>query len=285
MRKTILTLALSIGLTISYGQDNSKTSIAIVPFSESQDNKNVEKFSPQLISAISATFVDSKRFTVTPTDNWGMPQDASQSQYVDQAKSLGVNYLVTGSIDMVPVTYYNKTDQYGNVIGKTYSAHIVFSIKVISVETGAVFNSKNFDIGSGFLHTVSSGEAVNNAIKHVEPAVKKWIGETFQVNIGLLRIIKKDDKGGALSVLISVGSESGISEGKGRKSRPTKFKIVEYDSETVDGKVMKRAVQIGMAEVDKVDDANFSECIVTEGRMDVAKKVDAGEKLFLITVN
>jgi hypothetical protein len=191
---------------------------------------------------------------------------------------------VTGSVEKVPVMKHPNLDQYGNVISYTYSAKVIFSIKVINVETG-VFSTKNFEDGSGFLNMLNSESAVNNAIKRAETDVKKWINEAFPVNVGLVKIIKKDDKGGALSVLISAGSSSGVSEGKGRKNKPTRFKIVEYVSETVDGKIMKRTVQIGSAEIDLVNDENFSECIVTDGRAEVANKVDAGTKLFLITIN
>jgi hypothetical protein len=284
MKKTILTSIFALFLSISFAQDNGKTSIAIIPFTYSPDG-NVTRNGPQIIWTISAAFDESKRFTIVPTANWGMPQDATESQYTSQAKDIGVNYLITGSVDRVPATRYPIKDSYGNVTGNLYSARVFFSIKVINVETGTVFSSKSFDAGSGFLHTVSTEAAIFNAIKNADADVKKWINETFPVNIGLMKIIKKDAKGGALSILISAGSESGISEGKGGKNKLTKFKIVEYVTETFDGKSMKRTVQIGSAQVDKVDDANFTECTVTDGKMDVAKKFDAGDKLFLITIN
>ena len=214
-----------------------------------------------------------------------MPQDASEMQYVGQAKDLGVNYIITGNIERVPIINHPILNQYGNVINYSYSAKVIFSIKVISTETGGIFNSKNFEVGSGFLNLNTAEGAVNAAIRRAEVDVKKWVNETFPVNVGLLKIITKDDKGGALTVLISAGSESGLTEGKGHKVKATRFKIVEYTSEDVNGKAMKRTVQIGEALVDKVEDANFSECKVTEGKMEVANKVNAGVKLFLITVN
>jgi hypothetical protein len=284
MKKKLLTFIFAAICSLSYAQD-SKTTIAIIPGSINENDENVVKYAPRIVSVLSSIIQESKRFSLVSTDNWGMPQDANESQYVSQAKDLGINYIVTGSVDRAPVTRYPIRDQYGNETGNTYSAHIAFSIKIINVETGSIFNSKSFDIGSGFLHTTTTASAVTNAIKHADIDVRKWINETFPVNVGLVKIIKKDDKGGALSVLISAGSSSGVSEGSGRKNKPTRFKIVEYVSENVDGRVMKRTSQIGSAEVDKVDDENFSECIVTDGRMEVANKMDAGTKLFLITIN
>jgi hypothetical protein len=284
MKKILFLCILSLGYIGVRAQDNSKTTIVIIPGSINNDDENVVKYAPRLVSVLSSVFQESKRFSLLSTDNWGMPQDATEAQYTSQAKDLGVNFIVTGSVEKIPITNHPNFNQYGAVVGYTYSAKVFFSIKLINVETGTS-STKSFEDGSGFFNMMNTESAVNNAINKAGTDVKKWANEAFPVNVGLVKIIKKDDKGGALSVLISAGSSSGVSEGKGRKNKPTRFKIVEYISETVDGKIMKRTVQIGSAEIDKVDDDNFSECIVTDGRKEVASKVDAGTKLFLITIN
>jgi hypothetical protein len=287
LKKEFLTSIFVFIIIASFAQDSTKMTFAIVPFSETQDNKHIAEYGPKLIKAI-IYYCDTmaERFTVVPTDKWGMAQDASESQYIDKAKSLGITYLITGAIHSVTTYQDNAKDQNGNIVS-FYNSDVIFSMKIIESQTGKIFNSdtihtrsrRDFNIILQPKSTIalSPQSAIIAAIHNGGFWVFREISKTFPDIITIVKVLAKDDKGGALLILVSGRSEPPHVQPP-PPQRPKQYKIVEYATETVDGKLIKRTVPIGIAQV---DNENYTECIVTDGRMDVAKKIMQGKKLFL----
>ncbi len=295
MKNLLLVSIFGLFFFASFAQDSNKITYAIAPFPEIKGAKN--EFGPKLIKAIISECDKYGRFVVVPTDKWAMAGEAWQSQYADRARSLGITYLIIGKIDSVSIYQDSSKDQNAKII-TSYNADVVFSINIIESKTGIIFNSDTIHARarSDFKPTFpqksmtlypSADSAIVAALYHGGFWVFRMISKTFPEIIRPVRILAKDDKGGALLVLISAGSKSSLLKniGQYKTGRRKELKIIQYTTETGDNKVLRRIVQIGLAEVDKVDDQNFSECIVTDGRMEVAKKINAGEELFFVPLN
>ena len=280
MKKTTLILSLIL-LAFTMSAQESKTTISLEPITVPQ-GINFGTYPQQITALVSGAFVEVNRFTVMPNDNWNIPQSAGGDPYIDVAKTYGVAYMISISLNALSTQNFSSTDANG-VIHPAFAAHVSITIKVINTETGAIFNSKTFDMNP-FLRMTTPQASLSLALGNFNVALKKWVGAAFPITIGVVRIIEQNDKKGAVKILIKAGSESGVFAGKSKKDK-TQFKVVEYVSEDVNGKTMSRTVAIGTAEMEQVDDANFSDCKVTNGGLEIAKKIADGKKLFLITTN
>jgi len=284
MKRIPLSFAFAMFVCLCAAQDNGKVVIALEPITTPQDGKDYSLYQQQISSLFSNTLVNSKRCTVTPTDNWNVQQNQTGDPYADAARSYGVTFLFNDAITLLASYESVGKDLYGNPT-YSYSARITVLVKVLTVETGMFFTTKTFDVKSQFFPMSSTPEgAINNAIKRLGNEINQWVSETFPLTIPVLRVDESTDKRNGVQILVQAGSDAGLVEAKKRKDR-TQFKIIQYVNEPVNGQQMTRTVQVGTAEVERVHDRNFSNCLVTSGDADVVRKLNEHTPLFLITVN
>ena len=293
MTKQILTLLVALSLCgYSFGQ--TKTLIGIVPFKSSSqeanprntyqryssENKLSNEYNTAIQDAVSDAFLNTKRFSLVEREkmdqlksekNLQKNEDFIDGQVVEQSKSLGAQYIVLGNISNAKVETRQTTLPY---VGTTTTnvAEIAFSVRIVDVSTGEIIASNSFSKSS------KGKSAFEDALKSLKPEIEKFIKDNFKIIASIASIEEKKNNGDALKVLISGGSSTGVLE-------KNVFKVYEVSELLVDGKKLTRKKTIGKIVVTKVDDENFSICLVTEGGADISKKMEAGTKLKCEIIN
>jgi TolB-like protein len=267
MIRRMLSVFISIAVsTAAFGQ--SKTVIGIAPFKSgaSQNSNNV--ISVQ--ETVSDMFSRNKRLTLVEKDKMTQVKvdssaEAVSPQLLEQAKSTGAQYVITGTVSKAAVEIKQTNIP---VIGVTTAnvAEITFTMSVIDVARAEVVATSTFN-GSG-----KGKIAFEEALKDLRPQIERFIKDNFKITVSIAEIEEKNSNGGAAKVLIVAGSLLGVKE-------LDEFRVYELTELTVDGKKMTRKKTLGKIAVSKVEDENFSVCLVQEGGIDIAKKVEEGAKI------
>ena len=197
----------------------------------------------------------------------GQDQDAGA---LAQAKSLGAQYIVTGNI--LKANVETKPSDLPLGITNTTTAELLFDVAVVDVNSGEEVASTRFTTASKGKH------AFEDAMKELTPGIDKFIRENLKTAVSIAQIEEKNSNGEAIRVLIVAGSLAGLKE-------HDEFRVYEITDLTVDGKKMHRKKTLGKIAVAKVEDENFSVCLVKEGGADIAKKVEGGAKIKCEIVN
>jgi curli biogenesis system outer membrane secretion channel CsgG len=268
-----------------------KQSIAILPFTYSNCNvSDAISISENVVNAL----VKTKRFNIvdrTKMEEINKEKNLQKTEafmdgdaLVEQGKSLGAQFLISGNVSSVVKNSPWKTRTKADGTTETYQTHecsISFSCKVLDITTGQITNSEAFTtnanglLGLSFANNID--EAFGKSLNSLSSAIDSWIGRNFPLVINLVEISEKDKKGGAAKILVSAGTELGMTKNE-------KLKVVEISFLEVNGEKKERRKEIGEAKISSVDDANFSTCTITSGALEIAQKIDAGAKLMLITI-
>lgn len=270
MIRRMLSVFISIAVsTAAFGQ--SKTVIGIAPFKSgaSQNSNNVIS----LQETVSDVFSRNKRLSLIEKDKMAMVKADSNAQLnaapdpqlLEQAKATGAQYVITGNVSRAAVEIKQTNIP---VIGVTTAnvAEISFTMSVIDVARAEVVASSSFN-GSG-----KGKIAFEDALRDLRPQIERFIKDNFKITVSIAEIEEKNSNGGAAKVLIVAGSLLGVKE-------LDEFRVYELTELTVDGKKMTRKKTLGKIAVSKVEDENFSVCLVQEGAIDIAKKVEEGAKV------
>ncbi len=268
----------------SYGQ--GKTIIGIMPFNGQQTEEQSNRYSYRnkqqetsglivaIQDAVTDAFVKTKRFSLVEREKMGQikyeknlqkGEDFIDGSVIEQSKSLGAQYVVMGNVSKASVEKSQTNAPYAGTITRINS-EVAFNIKIVDVVTGLIMASNSFS-GKG------KGEnALESALNDIRPEIVNFIKENFKVTLPVASIEEKDKKGNAVKLLIAGGSSLGIAE-------KNELKVFEVTEIMVDGKKMTRKIPIGKVRVEKVEDENFSVCIVSEGGGEIAKKMENGAKI------
>ncbi len=289
--KLLLVFFISLNFVSTEAQQG-KVVIGAAPFSCQSDYC---QYTPMVYEAITNAMTETGRFSfvdrskTTELKNERELQKGEEfidGKVVAQGKSIGADFILTGSVAISTTSAkLNVTNSNGQVTGyrTVYTAYLNIGLKVASIETGEVVNSKTITLNNntaggfmvGFTGSTSPEQAVMKLIGDLKggKAVKKWIGEAFPIKSKVVKIQDADKK----ILLISGGSEQGFKE-------KTDVRIVTYEDTDVDGKIFSRTIDVATGKIQKVEDANFSECKIKSSNWDeVVKKIDEGKKLFVIT--
>ncbi len=286
MKKLLLLLGIcSIGFNSSFAQ---KTIIGIVPFKNSAERNDWNGYGTRtqnkevtgIQDAVTDAFLRTKRFSLVDREKMDQIKSEKRLQQnedfidgtvIEQSKSLGAQYIVTGNVLKAEVaTSTTHAPIAGNITSR--NAEVSFSIKVVDVTTGEIMASNTFS-GTG-----RGKNSFENAMEDIKPEIEKFIRDNFKVTVSIASIEEKAKSGDAMKVLISGGSSLGMKE-------LNVLKVFEAKELTVDGKKLVRKVTIGKIVVAKVEDENFSVCNVTEGGDAIAQKVAAGAKVKCEIIN
>ncbi|TWW00769.1 hypothetical protein [Chitinophaga pinensis] len=200
----------------------------------------------------------------------GVGQADQDAGAIAQAKSLGAQYIVTGNI--LKANVETKPSDLPLGITNTTTAELLFDVAVVDVNSGEEVASTRFTAAT------KGKRAFEDAMKELTPGIDKFIRENLKNAVSIAQIEEKNSIGEAIRVLIVAGSLAGLKE-------HDEFRVYEITDLTVDGKKMHRKKTLGKIAVAKVEDENFSVCLVKEGGADIAKKVEAGAKIKCEIVN
>jgi hypothetical protein len=296
-------LLLILGWSACFCQDsdNGNYTIGILPVTTT--DRSAYDYTMNVQNSISSVFSSKSRFTVVDRSKFEQiarernlqkqEEFINSSTIVEQGKSLGAQYLVSGNINQIGKAggYKEKSklvyDQYTKkLVAQKYNVYITeitltVNVQVIDVATAAVKSTKSF---STVLQTETSSEAtaMENAIKSLEMYYKAWINEHFPVYMKVIRIEKSGKKGLPEKILIKGGVDMDLSESNKWVilNTSSELEVFEFESLVVDGKEYKRPVTIGRVKIDEVQ-GEFSICKVKNGAENIQKKLEEGKTLLL----
>jgi hypothetical protein len=281
-----LYIAAVLGILSVSGFSQSKTIVGIMPFksSASGNENSVSDNNSQRITAIqdavSDAFLSAKRFTLVEREKMGQintekktqqSEDFIDGQVVEQSKSLGASYIVTGNVS--EASFEEKQSNFSGIgVGKlalpiaNRTAKVSFNLKVIDVSTGEIMASDNFSASA------KGKSGFDTALQTIKPGIEKFIKDNFKIIVSVASVEEKGTGGEALKVLISGGSSLGF------KSMTT-LKVFELSFLMIDGKKIPRKKELGKIQIANVEDENFSLCTVLNGGAEIAKRFAAGASI------
>lgn len=223
---------------------------------------------------VSNAFLSTKRFTLVEREKMNQIKKEKKTQQgedfldgvtVEQSKSLGADYLITGNV--LEATFEEKSSSVGYGLSiPSRKAKISFNIKVTDVSTGEIMATEKFNADA------NGKNGYDEALKIIKPNIEKFIKDNFKISASIASIEAKNASNEATKVLISGGTAIGLKPN-------TTLKVFELTSLMVDGKKIPRKKEIGQIVVEKVEDENFSICNVTIGGAIIATKSEAGANL------
>ncbi len=305
-----LLFILVFSLLCSRSLAEEKIVVGIVPFTGSVIPDDLRA---EIVNAVTQSFIETKRFIIvdrTKLDqvdkerNLQKTENFIDGKVVEQGKSLGAQYLITGIVNQ----YFNDGEM----------CKMSFSINVVDVATSQILNTTTIDTKKGG-HAKSAGHAgllaggllaashvpvvgmaalagagamnrrtnttsndggkikvFEKSLNDIAPQIEDFVEENFPASYPVVKIEKKNKKGHVVSVLIAGGKSTGLEEGQ-------KLKIVRLTELEVSGKKVVRKQEIGLLTIEKVEDENFSICKVTDETEDIANNMDAKAQMVAIT--
>jgi len=264
------------------GFSQTKTIVGIMPFNTTSNNNDnyynrnqtQNKNIIAIQDAVSDAFLNAKRFTLVEREKMALIKGEKKTQQseefidgstVEQSKSMGASYIVTGNVTEASFDEQNNSVGYGLSI-PSRKAKISFNLKVIDVSTGEIMASEKFSAEA------RGKNGYDDALNIIKPNIEKFIKDNFKITASIASIEEKNASNEAVKVLISGGTAIGLKPN-------TTLKVFELTSLMVDGKKIPRKKEIGQIVVEKVEDENFSICNVTVGGAVIATKSESGANL------
>jgi hypothetical protein len=157
--------------------------------------------------------------------------------------------MVEGSLNSVSSAHKSST-----ISGKTtyyYEGDVNYTLTLINTETGVTSISETYiESATGD----SSDEAIMRAANDAKGRMNRFVQENFKVEATIKALDEVDNKKGAKSCYISIGSDKGIENGQIFEV----FSQIEIAGEKVDKK-------IGEVKVQEVMSGTMSRCTVKNG--------------------
>lgn len=264
MTKRVLSVLCGI-VAFSSAYAQTKNLIGIAPFKSSANSEYVTAIEDVVYDATlrirGFSLIEKNKLAQIKT---GVAQANPDAGAIAQAKSLGAQYIITGNVLKANVEVKPSNLPLG--ITNTNVSDLLFDLTVVDVNTGEEVASNRFT-GAGRGKT-----AFDDALKGLSPEIDKFVRDNLKTVVSIAQIEEKNSNGDAIRVLIVAGSLAGLKE-------QDEFRVYEVTDLTVDGRKMHRKKTIGKIAVAKVEDENFSVCLVKEGGSEIAKKVEAGAKI------
>lgn len=307
MKKCIILFLMSLNyLGIASSQEeNTIVPIGILPVT-SLPNSGVT-FTEHVREQITSAFTSKSRFIVVDRArldavykerNLQMREDFIDGVIVDQGKSIGARYLVSGSINELNFNNVNtqKTSYpVDKATGKVYirewirldlQISLVVNVKIIDVETGAVKSTKTINSsllfeGSESTRPIPSEQLVVQNINNLRGYIKAWINSVFPVEMKVVQIETSDKKGIPKTILVTGGAEMDMQHSKSLIiNTSSELEVFESRIVTVDGREIKRPLVVGNVVVLKVE-GELAVCKIQNGNEQILQSMNAGKPLFL----
>ena len=292
--------------SITFAQSQNKKTVAIAPWSSSMEKKSYAKDLTEMIQAeIFKTkkfnLVDRTSFDLIYTEsNLQKGEDFIEGEVVAQGKKDGAEYIITGRLNQISTQeiYRQNIERNKKKRGKVagYAGNVHFTIKIIDVATGRLRATTSISAQSGNKVAVSvigaggrkdewlqaagvviptKAEAIQKAMQNALKNVSHFIRNNFP-SLHKIFKISQSKKDRAIEVVIIAGSSAGI-----RKRQ--RLNVVEVIEVAHEGQILERKEVIGEIRVLSIDDANFSTCLVLKGHKEIKQKIDAQNKLYVVS--
>ncbi|HNY01710.1 MAG TPA: hypothetical protein PKG48_03945, partial [Bacteroidales bacterium] len=263
----LLFLLLNHGLLAQEG----KSVVAILPFrsdygagSQADQNNIAEMVAQSAVSTGRFTLFNEDRLKQYLAENKvaGAPGDSANTiAYINLCKSLGVHFLVAGNIKNI------STKPTTDILGKTaYTAHVIFSLKLIDVMNEKTRIVKEFDsygLIGGYVNMSYETEqnAILKTIQGLKRQVTTFFNDQFSVSFALVDVLR-EKKGEAERVQLLGGKNLGL-------SKNMKLKVLRVSVLTYNGREVTRRKQVGTLNVVEIQGEEVSEAEVLEGGKDI----------------
>ena len=293
-KKITLLTVLFLGF---YGFINAqeKITIGIIPFTFTSDAAS-SQYVNSIQESVTNAIVKTKRFNIVDRSKMEVLKKEKELQktedfidgaaLVEQSKSLGAQYLVSGHVNSATANEMITQDpKTGQRTSGGFKAKLSISLKVIDVTTGQVTASETIEPKGGSMLAQFAGiaptsaeRAIDKALNDVSSKIDDFVAKNFPIMFSIVEIQEKDSKGSATKIFISGGSAFGLKKGQ-------KLKVIEISEINVNGKMLQRKKEIGELKITKVEDENFSTCSVNSGGIDINSRFEAKGKISIMTTD
>jgi len=241
---------------------SEKRAVAILPFSSEDAGLSASGKLKEYYTFVSSAFLRDGRFTVVERNSWELIHQERELQkseefidgtVIEQGKSIGAEYLVTGF-------FYVKQNAYS------------VKLSLIDVATGELTGSQIIDFSSAQFQEASGSTASVASMVMVNKIRKDFIYKYFpQPKFIVLRKLGNAEKSKLL--LVAAGAKDGI-------QRKDIMEIVVLQEEIMEGKTVERHVQVGKGKVTKIENENFCIVTVTYGLKEINKNLVDSIRLY-----
>jgi hypothetical protein len=245
MRKLFVMAALLLSVVGAMAQDD-KPSVLVEKFTnKSTANSSVCNAVQQ---AIVSGLVGTGRLTVVDAGTMADLPTVKNDRLLFLNDN-GIQWMVEGILNSVSSAHKSSTFS-----GKTtyyYEGDVNYTLTLINTETGVTAISETYiESSTGD----SSDEAIMRAANDAKGRMNRFVQENFKVEATIKALDEVDNKKGAKSCYISIGSDKGIEAGQIFEV----FSQIEIAGEKVDKK-------IGEVKVQEVMSGTLSRCSVKNG--------------------
>jgi hypothetical protein len=245
MRKLFVMAALLLNVVGAMAQDD-KPSVLVEKFTnKSTANSSVCNAVQQ---AIVSGLVGTGRLTVVDAGTMADLPTVKNDRLLFLNDN-GIQWMVEGILNSVSSAHKSST-----ISGKTtyyYEGDVNYTLTLINTETGVTAISETYiESSTGD----SSDEAIMRAANDAKGRMNRFVQENFKVEATIKALDEVDNKKGAKSCYISIGSDKGIEAGQIFEV----FSQIEIAGEKVDKK-------IGEVKVQEVMSGTLSRCSVKNG--------------------
>ncbi|WP_421917924.1 hypothetical protein [Marinifilum sp.] len=160
---------------------------------------------------------------------------------------MGADYIVYGTVADYAIRTIKSED--GSI---SYDANISVSIKAVKVINASAKGATTFTSRTTIPCNTKTA-AIAKATKACGMKIKKFIGDTFKLEIQIVQILEKSGKE-ASKVLVEAGSDMGVKKND---------VFIVNEEQKIGSKT--RLIELGKLKVTKVDGKDFSQCKVSGG--------------------
>jgi hypothetical protein len=259
MRKLFVMAALLLSVVGAMAQDD-KPSVLVEKFTnKSTANSSVCNAVQQ---AIVSGLVGTGRLTVVDAGTMADLPTVKNDRLLFLNDN-GIQWMVEGILNSVSSAHKSST-----ISGKTtyyYEGDVNYTLTLINTETGVTAISETYiESSTGD----SSDEAIMRAANDAKGRMNRFVQENFKVEATIKALDEVDNKKGAKSCYISIGSDKGIEAGQIFEV----FSQIEIAGEKVDKK-------IGEVKVQEVMSGTLSRCSVKNGGPAIKSSFENQQKI------
>ena len=259
MRKLFVMAALLLSVVGAMAQDD-KPSVLVEKFTnKSTANSSVCNAVQQ---AIVSGLVGTGRLTVVDAGTMADLPTVKNDRLLFLNDN-GIQWMVEGILNSVSSAHKSST-----ISGKTtyyYEGDVNYTLTLINTETGVTAISETYiESSTGD----SSDEAIMRAANDAKGRMNRFVQENFKVEATIKALDEVDNKKGAKSCYISIGSDKGIEAGQIFEV----FSQIEIAGEQVDKK-------IGEVKVQEVMSGTLSRCSVKNGGPAIKSSFENQQKI------
>ncbi|WP_299017103.1 hypothetical protein [uncultured Polaribacter sp.] len=259
VKNLILLFLFFITFQTTNAQKNKDYRLIVGVANFSASNVKQQRFASMVSERVLDILNNQNRFKVIDLDGTARNEAIAKSQenyksdnWIEANKSISAEYTLTGIVTSIKFIRLNG--------GKGYKSSITFTTKIINTETGEIIQN-----GTATFSSINSSikltpeSALQSAIQTTVNPLKHYFSSSFPIKLNLVRI-EKENKGKAITVLLSGGSKIGVAE-------KNNFEVYFTDNSL--GKPLPKF--IGEVKITRVLSEDFSEAKVKKGGEEILK--------------